>query len=124
MLRRSRAKTIALCACAIGAFFFILSQLFGGPEGIPSGTPPVVIVTVLDSDNYSKDYINNIKDNRIEYARKHGKICGEIVSRTTAYTINRIYNFLPKHQGLRLIWLSYLLVACASDAPCPDKIPA
>jgi hypothetical protein len=52
---------------------FILSQIMGGSEGIPSGTPPVVIVTVVDSDNYSKEYINNIKDNRIEYARKHGK---------------------------------------------------
>jgi len=73
MLRRSRVQAIALCACAVVAVIFILSQIMGGSEGIPSGTPPVVIVTVVDSDNYSKEYINNIKDNRIEYARKHGK---------------------------------------------------
>ena len=37
-----------------------------------SGTPPVVIVTVVDEENYSQQYIKNIKENRIEYARKHG----------------------------------------------------
>ena len=73
MLRRSRVQTIVLCACAIGAVIFILLQITGGSDRIPSGTPPVVIVTVLDPDNYSKDYINNIKENRIEYAKKHGK---------------------------------------------------
>lgn len=33
----------------------------------------MVIVTVVDEDNYSTQYIKNIKENRIEYARKHGK---------------------------------------------------
>lgn len=73
MLRRSRVQTIVLCACAVGAVIFVLSQVLGGSEKIPLGTPPVVIVTVLDPENYSKDYINNIKENRIEYAKKHGK---------------------------------------------------
>jgi mannan polymerase II complex MNN11 subunit len=74
MLRRSRVQAIVLCACAVGAVIFILSQVLGGgSERIPSGTPPVVIVTVLDPESYSNDYINNIKENRIEYAKKHGK---------------------------------------------------
>jgi mannan polymerase II complex MNN11 subunit len=64
---------MVLGACALGAALFILSRIFGGSESIPLGTPSVVIVTVLDPDNYSKDYIENIKENRIEYARKHGK---------------------------------------------------
>ncbi|KAF8856486.1 hypothetical protein BDZ45DRAFT_466918 [Acephala macrosclerotiorum] len=72
MLRRSRVQAIILCACAVGAIIFILSQIFGGGDGIPSGSPPVVIVTVLDPENYNKEYISNVKDNRIEYARKHG----------------------------------------------------
>lgn len=72
MLRRSRVQAIVLCACAVGAVIFILSQITGS-DRVPSGTPPVVIVTVLDPDNYSNDYINNIKENRIEYAKKHGK---------------------------------------------------
>ncbi|PVH89359.1 glycosyltransferase family 34 protein [Cadophora sp. DSE1049] len=72
MVRRSRVQAIALCACAVSAVIFILSQIFGGSERIPSGTPPVVIVTVLNPELYSKEYLNNIKDNRIEYAKKHG----------------------------------------------------
>ncbi len=63
-----------LCACAAGAVLFILSQVLGaGSERTPSGTPPVVIVTVLDLESYSQDYISKIKENRIEYAKKHGK---------------------------------------------------
>ena len=65
MVRRSRVQAIALCACAVGAVIFILSQIFGGSERIPSGTPPVVIVTVLNPELYTKEYLNNIKDNRI-----------------------------------------------------------
>ncbi|TVY53143.1 putative alpha-1,6-mannosyltransferase MNN11 [Lachnellula cervina] len=72
MLRRSRVQALAIGLCAIGALFFIISHIFGGGERIPSGTPPVVIVTVVDEDNYSTQYIKNIKENRIEYARKHG----------------------------------------------------
>lgn len=73
MLRRSRAKTIVLCACAIGVVFFILSRILGGGDGVPSGTPPVVIVTVMDTVGYSKEYQDSVKENRIQYARKHGK---------------------------------------------------
>jgi uncharacterized protein YfaP (DUF2135 family) len=35
---------------------------------------PVVIVTVLDSETFSKPYIDGIKENRIEYAKRHGEI--------------------------------------------------
>lgn len=66
-------QAIVLGVCALSAVIFIISRIFGGSEGIPSGTPPVVIVTVLDPDNYNKEYLQNIKENRIEYARKHGK---------------------------------------------------
>jgi hypothetical protein len=73
MLRRSRAQAIVICACAVGVLIFILSQILGGGDNIPSGTPPVVIVTVLDHAKYEKEYIDNIKENRIQYAAKHGK---------------------------------------------------
>ncbi|KAH8599149.1 galactosyl transferase GMA12/MNN10 family-domain-containing protein [Bisporella sp. PMI_857] len=73
MIRRSRAKTILIGVCAFSAFLFLLSQIFGGAESIPPGTPPVVLVTVLDGEAlYSKEYIQDIKENRIEYAKKHG----------------------------------------------------
>jgi len=74
MLRRSRVQAIAITIIAVGAILFLVSRLFGGGESIPSGTPPVVIVTVVDESSYSKEYIKNIKENRIEYARKHGRI--------------------------------------------------
>jgi mannan polymerase II complex MNN11 subunit len=72
MLRRSRVQAIVLFACAIGAVLFILSHIFNGSESLPSGVPPVVIVTVVDSDNYNDEYLANVKENRNEYARKHG----------------------------------------------------
>lgn len=72
-IRRSRVKGIAITVCAVGFILFLITRLFaGGGESIPSGTPPVVIVTVIDEQNYSKMYINDIKENRIEYAKKHG----------------------------------------------------
>lgn len=38
---------------------------------IPSGTPEVVIVTVLE-DGMQNEYVDMIKDNRDTYARLHG----------------------------------------------------
>lgn len=72
MLRRNRVQAILVGVLAFSALLFIVSRIFGGSESVPFGTPPVVIVTVVDPD-YSKDYIQDIKDNRIEYAKKHGE---------------------------------------------------
>jgi len=54
----------------------------------------VVIVTVLDEDNYSKEYIDNVRENRMEYAKKHGEIiAGECKRyRLTRY---RLHDLLP-----------------------------
>ena len=38
----------------------------------PSGTPPVVIVTVLEENGYGQDYIQSLKENRERYAKLHG----------------------------------------------------
>jgi mannan polymerase II complex MNN11 subunit len=81
MLRRSRVQAIVLFVCAFCAALFILSHILSGSNGIPSGSPPVVIVTVVDPGSYSKEYINNIKENRNEYARKHGKSISCVVRR-------------------------------------------
>jgi len=75
VLRRSRVKALALIACAIGALFFIISSISGGKTVIPSGAPPIVIVTVLDQRGSNREYVDNVKENRLEYAKKHGKIC-------------------------------------------------
>jgi len=56
----------------LGAALFILSKILGGGDGVPSGTPSVVIVTVLDTQKNSKSYLAGVKENRIDYAAKHG----------------------------------------------------
>ncbi|KAK3315321.1 glycosyltransferase family 34 protein [Apodospora peruviana] len=80
-LRRSRLKVIALVGIAFIVFIYILtrpssSSGHGGStttkRRAPSGNPPVVLVTVLDEKRYSKAYIDTVKENRIQYAEKHG----------------------------------------------------
>lgn len=71
MLRRSRVQAIVLGLCALATLLFTISHIFGSSESIPSGTPPVVIITVLDTDHYSKAYLDTIKQNRNDYAKKH-----------------------------------------------------
>ena len=49
-----------------------MSLFSSGSEHIPSGTPEVVIVTVLDEATMSQDYRDRIIENRKYYARKQG----------------------------------------------------
>lgn len=48
----------------------------GGPdpyhERVPSGSPSVVIVTVVDPSTYSNAYLETVGENRKLYAEKHG----------------------------------------------------
>lgn len=74
-LRRNRLKVIA----AAGLTFLFLLYLIARPRGygaykshVPSGNPPAVLVTVFDEGGYDKPYLDMIKDNRIQYAKKHG----------------------------------------------------
>jgi mannan polymerase II complex MNN11 subunit len=56
-------------------FHYVFSSRHAGEEeieSIPPGTPPVVIVTVLDEEHMSPDYIKKIKTNREDYASRHG----------------------------------------------------
>lgn len=74
MLRRSRVQAIVLGLCALATLIFTISRIFGGSDRAPSGTPPVVIVTVLDVGRFPLSYLDNVKDNRNEYAKKHGEL--------------------------------------------------
>ncbi|KAK2072975.1 hypothetical protein P8C59_007292 [Phyllachora maydis] len=38
----------------------------------PSGKPPVVIVTTLDESKFTKAFTQTIKENRVQYAARHG----------------------------------------------------
>jgi mannan polymerase II complex MNN11 subunit len=39
---------------------------------VPSGKPPVVVMTVFDDTNYNREYLEAIRENRVQYAEKHG----------------------------------------------------
>jgi mannan polymerase II complex MNN11 subunit len=56
-------------------FHYAFSSRYAGEdeiESIPPGTPPVVIVTVLNEERMSPDYIEKIMTNREDYASRHG----------------------------------------------------
>jgi mannan polymerase II complex MNN11 subunit len=59
---------------ALAGLYILSRLLFGSSEALPSGTPPVVLVTVFEDHGNSKDYIERIKRNRNEYAAKHGML--------------------------------------------------
>ncbi|KAI9697289.1 MAG: hypothetical protein M1836_004853 [Candelina mexicana] len=73
VLRRTRLQISAVFACCIIVLFIIFARLYSSPSvAAPPGTPEVVIVTTLDENGYSKEYINQIKANRQDYAARHG----------------------------------------------------
>jgi mannan polymerase II complex MNN11 subunit len=76
-LRRSRKRTLALLGLGFVCLLYLLTRRSNkwsaspAKTHIPSGSPPVVIVTVLSGD-YGLDYMDTIKENRISYAKLHG----------------------------------------------------
>ncbi|KAI0137274.1 galactosyl transferase GMA12/MNN10 family-domain-containing protein [Xylariales sp. AK1849] len=75
-LRRSRLKVIAAFGLAI---IFLIWLFLGGSskpytQRVISGKPPVAIVTVFDEKSFSNnpEYLKSIKENREQYAEKHG----------------------------------------------------
>lgn len=85
ILRRMRLRGgVVLVAVVLGVLYVgsLLRGSAGGAgrrggayaEHVPTGNPPAVIVTVLEDEGgrFSKAYLQNVKDNRILYAKKHG----------------------------------------------------
>lgn len=75
LLRRNRLRTIALTGLALVGLVYLLtrSRRHASPVShVPSGSPPAVVVTVFDGTKHSRNYIESIKENRIQYAEKHG----------------------------------------------------
>ncbi|OAR02862.1 hypothetical protein LLEC1_01751 [Akanthomyces lecanii] len=74
-LRRGRLRTIGLglVACLL-VLYLIFKPGKQSPyhERQPAGTPTVVLVTVLDTKQYSPAYLKTISENREEYASRHG----------------------------------------------------
>lgn len=78
-LRRTRLKLIALGGLFFLALIYLLTRSGGSRHGLPAarvpkGNPPVVIVTVLDSTKFSGTYLQAVKQNRLQYAEKHGTL--------------------------------------------------
>ncbi|KAH6621389.1 galactosyl transferase GMA12/MNN10 family-domain-containing protein [Chaetomium sp. MPI-SDFR-AT-0129] len=78
-LRRTRLKLIALGGLFFLALIYLVTRSGGGSSRhglpaarVPKGNPPVVIVTVLDSTKFSGTYLQTVKQNRLQYAEKHG----------------------------------------------------
>ncbi|EEQ33606.1 putative alpha-1,6-mannosyltransferase mnn11 [Microsporum canis] len=77
-LRRRQLKSCAVISCIVVSILFLVFHLFS--SGTPSvdtpvaDGPPVVIVTVLDTELFSDTYIQRIKQNREDYAKRHGYI--------------------------------------------------
>jgi len=54
----------------------------------PTGEPPVVLVTVLDEQRYSKGYIDAVRENRERYAERHGMLSPPLLSVLVGYIGN------------------------------------
>ncbi|KAH0544836.1 hypothetical protein FGG08_001065 [Glutinoglossum americanum] len=71
--RRRRLQLIAILACGAFVVFMLFSRIFSSSPGRPpSGTSEVVLVTVIDDHGFSKEHIEQIKQNRRDYAERHG----------------------------------------------------
>ncbi|KAI9717079.1 MAG: hypothetical protein M1812_005014 [Candelaria pacifica] len=76
VLRRTRLQFVAIFACCIIVLIIVFTRLYSTPSAtVPLGTPEVVIVTTLDENGYSQEYIEQIKANRQDYAARHGYAC-------------------------------------------------
>ncbi|KAL8683546.1 MAG: hypothetical protein Q9186_000458 [Xanthomendoza sp. 1 TL-2023] len=71
--QRRQLKIGAIILSSLVILILVLSRLVGnGAERIPPGTPEVVIVTLIDEEHMSKEYISKIQENRKDYAARHG----------------------------------------------------
>ncbi|KAI0479238.1 galactosyl transferase GMA12/MNN10 family-domain-containing protein [Xylariaceae sp. FL0804] len=90
-IRRSHIKTIAIFLLAIFGLVWLFSggskHRYGRSSERPiSGQPPVVLVTVFDGSWDNTAYLKDIKDNRSQYAAKHGY--GTLFAKTSDYDLH------------------------------------
>ncbi|KAI1652091.1 glycosyltransferase family 34 protein [Daldinia loculata] len=86
-IRRSQLKPIAFFGLIIIGLIWVFSgsSKHAGHRAI-SGKPPVVLVTVFDDKNDNSVYIKNIRENRMQYAEKHGY--GTLLAKASDYNLN------------------------------------
>ena len=99
--RRKRLKVIGLIALGVLVLYLGITNLSSSEAvHIPSGSPEVVIVTVMEPD-LSSDYVAQIKENRDEYAARHGE--GSLIPNlgaVEAHSITRLQGILSKYYRL------------------------
>lgn len=61
------------CAALAAITIYLVTRLLSfSPDRIPGGTSEAVIVTLIDPEHMSNEYISRIKENRQDYADRHG----------------------------------------------------
>ncbi|KAI0806390.1 galactosyl transferase GMA12/MNN10 family-domain-containing protein [Xylaria sp. FL0064] len=86
VLRRSHVKTILLAGIAIFGLIWLLSGPKHKGSRTITGKPPVVVVTVFDDKYDNTGYSQQIKDNRLQYAEKHGY--GTFIAKASDYYLS------------------------------------
>ena len=77
--QRRQLQLVAATGCGLLFLIFLVTRIFStSAERAPPGTPETIIVTVLDRDSMSKDYISKIEENRQAYAARHGQCAAPI----------------------------------------------
>lgn len=74
--RRNQLRVAGVVLLAVVALIWLFSgssKSKSSSQRSISGKPPVVLVTAFEEKGVSADYIKSIKDNRKQYAAKHGK---------------------------------------------------
>lgn len=73
-ITQRRLQLFGTATAALLIIYLLWSYLFssGSSIRIPTGTPSVVIVTVLNEEHLPADYVEKIKANREDYALRHG----------------------------------------------------
>lgn len=73
--RRRQLQLGGLAIFSVLALYLLVSYVRAPSaysDHAPTGYPDVVIVTVFDHDTMSSEYVSRIKENREDYARRHG----------------------------------------------------
>jgi mannan polymerase II complex MNN11 subunit len=73
LARRVGPKQVVLIVFSFFILLFFLGKLSASSDGVPAGTPSVVLVTTFDdTDQGDHDLQDVVKRNRWDYAAKHG----------------------------------------------------
>ena len=74
--REHQLRLVGYIVCGILTFCLLVHYSSSTKSLVvpaPSGTPPIVIVTVFDEQHMSEEYIQKVKANREDYAIRQGQ---------------------------------------------------